>query len=56
MLHAGAREKLLFSLRRESSSLRESSRELSFATTRIVAQVRFLVQARAISPKRGSLA
>jgi len=37
MLHAGAGEKLLFSPKRESSSLSEDSRELSFTSTRVFA-------------------
>ena len=51
LLHAGVVEKLLFLPRRESSSLSESSRELSFASVWVVAQARILSQARATSPK-----
>jgi len=56
MLHAGAREKLLFLPRRESSSLSENNIELSFVSARIVAQARILAQVRAVSPKRDGLA
>jgi len=45
LLHARLGEELLFSPGRESFSLSESSRELSFASARVVAQTK------AVSPK-----
>jgi len=50
-LHAGAGEKLIFSPRRESSSLSESSRELSFVSARDVTQAKIIVRARVVPPK-----
>jgi len=56
LLHVGAGEKLLISHRQESSSLSESSGELSFASTQVVVQVGILAQARVVSPTREGLA
>jgi len=56
VLHVKAGGNLLFSPRRETSNLSENSRKLSFASTRVVAQVRNLAQTSIVLPKQESLA